>query len=153
DVAHGEGVVHRDLKPGNVLLALDPGRRPSSSIPKITDFGLAKLLQSDRGQTESRAFLGTPSYAAPEQMDGNSKGGGPPADGYALGVILYEVLTGRAPFKGATVLETVQQVIGQEPVPPRLLNQAIPRDLEVICLKCLEKKPAQRYPSALGLAE
>jgi hypothetical protein len=86
-------------------------------------------------------------------MDGNSKAVGPPADVYALGVILYEVLTGRPPFKGSTVLETVQQVIHQEPVPPRLLNQAIPRDLEVICLKCLEKKPAQRYPGAAGLAE
>jgi hypothetical protein len=158
DVAHGEGVVHRDLKPGNVLLALDPGRtrqtaRPSSYLPKITDFGLAKLLESDRGQTESRALLGTPSYAAPEQMDGNSKAVGPPADVYALGAILYEVLTGRPPFKGSTVLETIQQVIQQEPVPPRLLNPAIPRDLEVICLKCLEKKPAQRYLSAAALAE
>jgi len=173
DVAHGEGVVHRDLKPGNVLLA--PLRNPKSEtrkpkedggapgsdfrfrisdfLPKITDFGLAKMLESDRGQTESRMLLGTPSYAAPEQMDGNSKAVGPPADVYALGVILYEVLTGRPPFKGFTVLETVQQVIHQEPVPPRLLNQAIPRDLEVICLKCLEKKPAQRYPSAAGLAE
>jgi tRNA A-37 threonylcarbamoyl transferase component Bud32 len=165
DVAHREGVIHRDLKPGNVLLASREHERPEYSSsgrsrsrladcrPKITDFGLAKLLESDRGQTESRALLGTPTYAAPEQMDGNSKAVGPPADVYALGAILYEVLTGRPPFKGATVLETVQQVIHQEPVPPRLLNPAIPRDLEVICLKCLEKKPAQRYPSAAGLAE
>ncbi len=170
DVAHAEGVVHRDLKPGNVLLASSGERRGVSPpvgdthrrayaallanvVPKITDFGLAKLLESDRGQTESRTLLGTPSYAAPEQMDGNSKTVGPAADVYALGAILYEVLTGRPPFKGATVLETVRQVIHQEPVPPRLLNPALPRDLEVICLKCLEKKPAQRYSSAAGLAE
>jgi serine/threonine protein kinase/tetratricopeptide (TPR) repeat protein len=176
DVAHGEGVVHRDLKPANILIqesgvrnqapevraqqsasavraVADSCRLPPDSRPKITDFGLAKLLESDRGQTESRMLLGTPTYSAPEQMDGNSKSVGPSADVYALGAILHEVLTGRPPFKGSTVLETVRQVIHEEPVPPRLLTPAIPRDLEVICLKCLEKKPAQRYASAAALAE
>jgi serine/threonine-protein kinase len=142
--AHDKGVVHRDLKPANVLLADD-------GTPKITDFGLAKKLD-EAGQTIPGAVMGTPSYMAPEQAEGG-RDVGPLADVYALGALLYECLTGRPPFKAATSIDTMMQVVSAEPVPPRRLNPAVPRDLETICLKCLRKEPARRYPSAQGLAD
>jgi len=170
-VAHDEGIIHRDLKPGNVLLTVVSGQlsvvsnaksKPTSSpttghwplttVPKITDFGLAKMLD-EAGQTASGAVVGTPSYMAPEQASGDSKAIGPPADIYALGAILYECLTGRAPFKAATQMETIHQVVNVEPVLPSQLNPRVPRDLETICLKCVEKELGQRYASAADLAE
>jgi WD40 repeat protein len=144
--AHGRGVVHRDLKPANVLL-------DETDQPKITDFGLAKLLQGNSGQTRSGAILGTPSYMAPEQAGGKSREIGPATDVYGLGAILYECLTGRPPFRGETPMDTVMQVMEVDPVPPRLLNPKVDTDLETICLKCLEKDPAQRYASAEVLAD
>jgi serine/threonine-protein kinase len=143
--AHAQHVIHRDLKPANVLLTED-------GTPKITDFGLAKKLD-EAGQTQSGAILGTPSYMAPEQAGGQSKELGPMCDIYALGAVLYECLTGRPPFKAATPLDTVLQVISDEAVPPTQLQSKVPRDLETICFKCLRKEPARRYESAAALAD
>ncbi len=143
--AHQAGVVHRDLKPANVLIARD-------NVPKITDFGLAKQLDQP-GQTGSGAILGTPAFMAPEQAAGRVKEVGPAADVYALGAILYVCLTGRPPFKGATTLDTLRQVTSDAPVPPRRLQPAVPAGLEVVCLRCLEKTPPRRYPSAAALAD
>jgi WD40 repeat protein/serine/threonine protein kinase len=172
--AHQRGIIHRDLKPGNVLLQRkattdstdDTDKKkivPSSSVssvasvssvvdlvPKITDFGLAKRLDQP-GQTRSGAVLGTPSYMAPEQAAGK-KEVGPAADIYALGAILYECLTGRPPFKTAAPLDTLMQVLSDEPVPPSRLSGKVSRDLETICLKCLQKEPPKRYDSAADLA-
>jgi hypothetical protein len=143
--AHEQHVIHRDLKPANVLLAED-------GTPKITDFGLAKKLD-EAGQTASGAVMGTPSYMAPEQAGGKSAGIGPLCDVYALGAILYECLTGRPPFKAASGLDTIMQVLSEEPLPPSRLQTKTPRDLETVCLKCLQKEPHKRYASAAALAE
>jgi serine/threonine protein kinase len=145
--AHKQGILHRDLKPSNVLIDMD-------DEPHITDFGLAKRLgHENSGQTRTGAILGTPSYMAPEQAQGKTALLGPAADVYSLGAILYELLTGRPPFRAETPLDTVMQVIDHQPVPPRLLNPKIDHDLETICLKCLEKDIEMRYASAEELGE
>jgi serine/threonine protein kinase len=145
--AHLRGVVHRDLKPGNVLLA------GAERMPKITDFGLAKRIDAQaRDVSQSGAIMGTASYMAPEQAAGKVRDTGPAADVYALGAVLYECLTGRPPFEGPWHLVLVS-VVSDEPVPPSRLGAKVPRDLETICLKCLQKEPARRYESALALAD
>jgi serine/threonine-protein kinase len=144
--AHQRGIVHRDLKPGNLVLTAD-------GTPKLTDFGLAPRLEGTAGLTQTGVPVGTPSYMAPEQAEGRSSDIGPAADTYALGAILYELLTGRPPFRAQTAAETLRQVISEDPVPPSRLNAAVPRDAETICLKCLEKDPQRRYLSAAALAE
>jgi hypothetical protein len=144
--AHARGVVHRDLKPDNILFAAD-------GTPKITDFGLAKRVDTASQLTATGTVIGTPSYMAPEQATGQTATIGPLADVYALGAILYRLLTGRPPFQAATVLDTLMQVTGTEPVAPTQLQPKIPRDLETICLRCLHKEPERRYAGAAELAE
>ncbi len=159
--AHQAGIVHRDLKPANVLLApsqgpLAVGLGESAGQryePRITDFGLARRLDVETGHSLSGDVMGTPSYMAPEQAAGRIHEIGPATDVWALGAILYEMMTGRPPFRGATVLDTLEQVRLAEPVPPTRLNPKVPRDLETICLKCLHKEPARRYASAAELAD
>jgi hypothetical protein len=145
DAAHQQDIVHRDLKPGNVLLTKE-------GEPKIGDFGLAKRLDSDAALTRSGALIGTPSYMAPEQAEGRGRVG-PPADIYALGAILYELLTGRPPFLGENSVDVIHRVLSDEPIAPRKLVAGVPRDLETICLKCLEKDPRRRYATADALAD
>jgi WD40 repeat protein/serine/threonine protein kinase len=176
--AHERGIIHRDLKPSNILLqnvltaedaeerrgrgaSAVPLRASASSAvkdftPKVTDFGLAKLIKdqpTSRNLTEPGQALGTPSYMAPEQAWGKLQALGPATDVYALGAILYELVTGKPPFEGETPTETILQLLFQEPVPPTHLRPKLPGDLETICLKCLEKEPRKRYASALALAE
>jgi serine/threonine protein kinase len=167
--AHEQGVVHRDLKPGNILLLRDEGGgmrdemnpgdpsslipHPSSLRPKITDFGLAKRLDPDASQSTTGVAVGTPNYMAPEQAAGLNRLVGPAADIYALGSILYECLTGRPPFQGTSAVETLQQVVTADAVPPARLQPSVPRDLETICLVCLRKEPRKRYSSAQALAD
>jgi serine/threonine protein kinase len=180
--AHERRIIHRDLKPANILLGVEGGEwrvegeerqsttldpppptldSPPSTLhpplstlhPKITDFGLAKRLDVAAGQTQPGALLGTPNYMAPEQATAAADALGPATDVHALGAILYELLTGRPPFQGATLLDTLEQVRCQEPVPPTRLQPRLPRDLETVCLKCLQKDWRKRYPSAQSLAD
>ncbi|MBM4068867.1 MAG: hypothetical protein FJ271_07965 [Planctomycetes bacterium] len=167
--AHTHGIIHRDLKPANVLLQINDGRLQAdglgaasasasdihhleSAIPKVTDFGLAKVIAMDSGRTRTGAVLGTPSYMSPEQAAG-SKSVSSASDVYSLGAILYELITSKPPFRGETTLGTLAQVADLDPILPRVLNAEVDRDLETICLKCLEKDPARRYASAEALAD
>ncbi|MCI0462730.1 MAG: protein kinase, partial [Gemmataceae bacterium] len=173
--AHARGILHRDLKPSNVLLEFTPGAPAHAGarlgfVPRLTDFGLAKFLERepegterpengvgpgdrDGWKTRTGALVGTPRYMAPEQAEGRRAAIGPATDVYGLGAILYELLAGRPPFVGETDLHTLRQVVEDEPVPPRHLRPAIPRDLEAICLRCLEKRPERRYATAAALAQ
>src|SRR6478672_4281628 len=144
--AHGHGILHRDIKPGNILL-------DAKGEPHLTDFGLARLVESESSVTQTLDVLGTPSYMAPEQAAGNNAQVTGTTDVYGLGAVLYQLLTGQPPFAGGTTYETIKLLLDTEPRQPRLLNPKIDRDLSTICLKCLEKDPKRRYSSALALAE
>ncbi len=146
EYAHQRGVVHRDLKPANILL-------DQNGNPRVTDFGLAKKVQGDSGLTGSGQIMGTPSHMPPEQAGGRRGEVGPAADVYALGATLYALVTGRPPIQAATAMDTVIQVLSDEPVSPRSLNPAVERDIDTICLKCLQKEPPRRYASAQALAD
>ncbi len=143
--AHSRGVIHRDLKPSNILIDRD-GR------PRVMDFGIAGRVEDDGSLIRTGQMIGTPSYMPPEQAQGKEEVG-PAADVYALGAVLYTLLVGRPPFQAATVGETINQVLTEDPVPPRRLNRTVPHDLEAVCLRCLQKEPARRYAGAADLAE
>src|SRR5437588_8714927 len=144
--AHEHGILHRDIKPGNILL-------DAKGEPHLTDFGLARLVETESSVTQTLDVIGTPSYMAPEQAVGNNAAISRVTDVYGLGAVLYQLLTGQPPFAGGTTYETIRLLLNTEPRPPRLLNPKIDRDLSTICLKCLEKDPKRRYSSALALAE
>src|SRR5436190_6168105 len=144
--AHEHHILHRDIKPGNILL-------DRQGEPHLTDFGLARLVETESTVTRTMEVLGTPSYMAPEQAVGNNAGVTSATDVYGLGAVLYQLLTGQPPFAGGTTYETIKLLLDTEPRSPRLLNPKIDRDLSTICLKCLEKDPKRRYSSALALAE
>src|SRR5213596_3659638 len=144
--AHEHGILHRDIKPGNILL-------DTEGEPHLTDFGLARLVETESTVTRTTEVLGTPSYMAPEQASGNNVALTSATDIYGLGAVLYQLLTGHPPFAGGTTYETVRLVLDTEPRQPRLLNPKVDRDLNTICLKCLDKDPKRRYASALALAE
>src|SRR5213595_1597008 len=144
--AHEHGILHRDIKPGNILL-------DQKGEPHLTDFGLARLIETESTVTRTIEVLGTPSYMAPEQAVGNNDVVSSVTDVYGLGAVLYQLLTGQPPFAGGTTYETIKLLLDTEPRQPRLLNPKIDRDLSTICLKCLEKDPKRRYSSALALAE
>ena len=146
EAAHRGGIVHRDLKPSNVLLT-------AGGTPKVTDFGLARRLDAAAGLSLTGARVGTPGYMAPEQVAGHARVSGAATDVYSLGAILYEMLTGRPPFRAESTAETERQVLAEEPAPASGLNSKVPRDLETICLKCLQKDPKRRYPAARDLGE
>ena len=144
--AHEHGILHRDIKPGNILL-------DAKGEPQLTDFGLARLVESESTVTRTLEVLGTPSYMAPEQAAGNNAKLTSATDVYGLGAVLYQLLTGHPPFAGGTTYETIKLLLETEPQAPRLWNPKVDRDLSTICLKCLEKDPQRRYSSALALAE
>src|SRR6202008_4984937 len=144
--AHEHGILHRDIKPGNILL-------DAKGEPHLTDFGLARLVETESTGTRTLEVLGTPSYMAPEQAVGNNAAFSSATDVYGLGAVLYQLLTGHPPFAGGTTYETIKLLLDPEPRQPRLLNPKIDRDLFTICLKCVEKDPQRRYSSALALAE
>src|SRR5216117_3099108 len=144
--AHEHGILHRDIKPGNVLL-------DGKGEPHLTDFGLARLVETESTMTRTLEVIGTPSYMAPEQAVGNNAAVSTVTDVYGLGAVFYQLLTGQPPFAGGTTYETIKLLLDTEPRQPRLLNPKIDRDLSTICLKCLEKDPKRRYSSALALAE
>jgi len=144
--AHQHGILHRDLKPSNILI-------DTSDQPRITDFGLAKRLGGDSDLTLTGQVLGSPNFISPEQAEGRSDAIGPPSDVYSLGALLYHLLTRQPPFQADTLTTLLRQVLEAEPVPPCSLNPSIPNDLETVCLKCLEKEPARRYPTAQALAD
>src|SRR6058998_3930314 len=144
--AHEHGILHRDIKPGNILL-------DKKGEPHLTDFGLARLVETESTVTRTLEVLGTPSYMAPEQAVGNNDAINSVTDVYGLGAVLYQLLTGQPPFAGGTTYETIKLLLDSEPRSPRLLNPKIDRDLSTICLKCLEKDSQRRYSSALALAQ
>src|SRR5215208_5529082 len=144
--AHEHHILHRDIKPGNILL-------DEKGEPHLTDFGLARLVETESTVTRTMEVLGTPSYMAPEQAVGNNAAVSSATDVYGLGAVLYQLLTGQPPFAGGTTYETIKLLLDTEPRQPRLLNPKIDRDLSTICLKCLDKDPQRRYPSALALAQ
>src|SRR5262249_33294372 len=144
--AHEHGILHRDIKPGNILL-------DAKGEPNLTDFGLARLVESESTVTRTVEVLGTPSYMAPEQAAGNNTKLTRATDVYGLGAVFYQLLTGHAPFAGGTTYETIKLLLETEPRPPRVWNPKVDRDLSTICSKCLAKDPQRRYPAALALAE
>jgi hypothetical protein len=150
---HSAGLLHLDLKPSNILLDAGPGTPREQAIPRVTDFGIAFRWNDPDATIPGAGPLGTPWYMAPEQVAGDHRAIGPEADVYGLGALIYHLLTGRPPFSAPSVADTLEQVRNQDPVPPRRLNPAIARDLETVCLKCLQKDPSRRYPSARALAD